>query len=93
MAYELPNATVGYHLGYGVVADFQPLGVANRTDQLRVIVIAAVKNDLALIAAADGPFREFTPSSARAALAGQPADRSGHGQIRQQLQLAGRPAR
>ena len=61
VAYELPNATVGYHLGYGVVADFQPIGVANRTNQLRVIVIAAVKNDLALIAAADGPFREFTP--------------------------------
>ena len=61
VAYELPNATVGYHLGYGVVADFQPIGVANRTDQLRIIMIAAVKNDLALIAAADGPFREFTP--------------------------------
>jgi len=58
VAYELPNATVGFHLGYGVVANFQP---EMRSEPLRVIVIAAVKNDLALVAAADGPFREFTP--------------------------------
>lgn len=57
-AYELPNATVGFQLGYGVVANFQ---AEMRADPLRVIVIAAVKNDYALIAAADGPFREFTP--------------------------------
>ncbi len=60
-AYELPNATVGYHLGYGEVADFQPLGAA-KADRVRVIVIVAVKNGLALIAAAAGPFREFTPA-------------------------------
>ena len=62
-AYELPNATVGYHLGYGVVGDFQPLGSANRADATRVIVVAAIKNDLALIAAAAGPFREFAPGN------------------------------
>ena len=57
VSYELPNATLGYHNGYGVVADFpQPAG-----ESLRVIVIAAVKNDLALVAAAEGPFRQFTP--------------------------------
>ena len=60
-AYELPNATVGYHLGYGEVADFQPLG-SDQSDRLRIIVVVAVKNGLALIAAAAGPFREFTPS-------------------------------
>ena len=56
--YELPNATVGYHPGYGVVANFQ---AEKRADPLRVIVIAAVKNDLALVAAAEGPFRRFAP--------------------------------
>lgn len=61
VAYELPNATVGYQLGYGVVGDFEPLGSANRADATRVIVVAAIKNDLALIAAAAGPFREFAP--------------------------------
>lgn len=60
-AYELPNATVGYHLGYGEVADFQPLG-HDQSDRLRIIVIVAVKNGLALIAAAAGPYREFSPS-------------------------------
>ena len=61
MAYRLPNATVGYHPGYGEVADYQPLGSAAAA-RMRVIIIVAVKNDLALIAAAKGPFREFTPS-------------------------------
>lgn len=60
-AYDLPNATVGYHLGYGEVADFQSLGAA-KADRVRIIVIVAVKNGLALIAAAAGPFREFTPA-------------------------------
>ncbi len=61
MAYRLPNATVGYHPGYGEVADYQPLGSAAAA-RMRVIIIVAVKNDLALVAAAAGPFREFTPS-------------------------------
>lgn len=59
-AYELPNAMVGYQLGYGVVADFQKPGLSARFD-LRVVVMAAVKDDLALIAVAEGPFRRFTP--------------------------------
>jgi hypothetical protein len=60
-AYELPNATVGYQRGYGEVANFQPLAASQASDLLRVIVVVAVKNDLALIAAAQGPFRQFTP--------------------------------
>ena len=58
--YELPNATVGYNPGYGVVADFL---AERRADPVRVIVIAAVKNDLALVAVADGPFKQFGPGS------------------------------
>lgn len=60
-AYQLPNATVGFHVGYGEVADFQPLGTSG-TDPVRIIIIVAIKNDLALIAAAEGPLRVFTPS-------------------------------
>lgn len=59
--YELPNATVGYQLGYGEVADFQPPGSSTIDDATRVIALAAIKNDLALIAVAAGPYREFTP--------------------------------
>lgn len=58
VSYELPNATVGYELGYGVVADFLS---QKRADPLRVIVVAAVKNGLALVGAAQGPFRQFKP--------------------------------
>ncbi len=61
-SYTLPNATVGYQPGYGEVVDFQPMVGSNQSNPLRVIVVAAVKNDLALIAVAAGPFREFTPT-------------------------------
>lgn len=60
VAYELPNAMVGYQIGYGVVVNFQATGLG-AGESLRVIVIAAVKNDLALIALAEGPFRRFSP--------------------------------
>lgn len=60
ISYELPNAAVGYEAGYGVVADFQTPGLSNRNDQ-RLILIAAVKNGLALVALAEGPFRRFSP--------------------------------
>lgn len=62
VAYELPNAMVGYQPGYGQVANFRSLAASHQSDLLRVIVIVAVKNDLALIAAAAGPYREFTPA-------------------------------
>lgn len=60
IAYELPNANLGYQFGYGVVADFQPPNISTNF-QRRVIIVAAVKNDLALIGVAEGPFRRFTP--------------------------------
>ena len=59
--YEVPNAIVGYQLGYGVVADVFKAGAAGDTARLRVLVMVAVKHDLALVAAAAGPYREFTP--------------------------------
>ncbi|MCB1288851.1 MAG: hypothetical protein KDB47_14365 [Mycobacterium sp.] len=59
VAYELPNAMVGYQLGYGVVVNFQRPGLSNRFD-LRAVIVAAVKNDLALVATAEGPFRRFS---------------------------------
>ncbi len=61
VAYVLPNATVGYQLGYGAVLDVypqSPTGVARRT---RIVVLAAVKNDLALVGGAIGPYRPFRP--------------------------------
>lgn len=60
-AYEIPNALVGYHLGYGEVADVFPTASVGDDTRARVLVMVAVKNDYALVAAGAGPFREFTP--------------------------------
>jgi hypothetical protein len=60
-AYEIPNTMVGYQPGYGVVADYWPQGVSSSYLRMRVIVMVAVKNELALVAAAVGPYREFGP--------------------------------
>jgi hypothetical protein len=60
-AYEIPNAMVGYQPGYGVVADWWPQGATASYSRMRVIVMVAVKNDLALVAGAVGPFHEFGP--------------------------------
>lgn len=59
VAYELPNAMIGYRLGFGVVVNFQTPGLSVR-DDMRAVVIAAVKDDITLIATAEGPFRRFT---------------------------------
>lgn len=59
--YEIPNAMVGYEPGYGVVADDYPQDASGSFTRLRLIVMVAVKNDVALVASAIGPYREFTP--------------------------------
>lgn len=60
-AYEIPNAMVGYEPGYGEVADCWPQGANSSYLRMRVLVMVAVKDDLALVAAAVGPFRQFGP--------------------------------
>ncbi|AQT79426.1 hypothetical protein B1R94_09320 [Mycolicibacterium litorale] len=60
VAYVLPNATVGYQLGYGEVLDVYPQSGAAGS-RTRIVVLAAVKNDLALIGVAIGPYHRFAP--------------------------------
>jgi hypothetical protein len=60
--YEIPNASVGYQPGYGVVADVYPRDTSSGYSRLRVIIMAAVRYDYALIAMASGPFHKFSPS-------------------------------
>jgi hypothetical protein len=62
-AYEIPNAMVGYQPGFGLAADCWPQGATSSYLRMRVLVLVAIKNDLALIAAAVGPYREFGPDS------------------------------
>lgn len=59
--YEIPNAMVGHHPGYGIVADYWPQGATADYERTRILVLAAVKNDLALVAGAVGPYRRFGP--------------------------------
>ena len=88
-----PTRWSGTNAGYGKVADCWPQGANSSYLRMRVIVMVAVKNDLALVAAAVGPFRQFGPDSGIGKPSGrQPPNRFGHGQIREQLQLARRPA-
>lgn len=61
VAYEIPNASVGYQPGYGVIADDYPQSSNGKYARLRVLITVAVKHDLALIAAAVGPYHKFSP--------------------------------
>jgi hypothetical protein len=61
VAYELPNATVGYQLGHGEVLDVYPVSGDDGGQRARIVLLAAVKNDLALVGAAIGPYQQFTP--------------------------------
>ncbi|CAN5724529.1 hypothetical protein BH09ACT8_BH09ACT8_13330 [soil metagenome] len=60
-SYEIPNAMVGYVPGYGEAADCWPQGANSSYTRMRILVMVAVKNDLALVAAAVGPFHAFGP--------------------------------
>lgn len=60
--YEIPNAAVGYQPGFGVFADDYPQDSTGTYTRLRIMVMVAIKHDLALVAAAVGPYHEFSPS-------------------------------
>jgi hypothetical protein len=55
LSYEIPNARVGYESGYGEIDDFVPLNSSGSYNPQRVVVMVAVKNGVALVAAAAGP--------------------------------------
>jgi len=61
VAYEIPNAMVGYQSGYGEVADWYPQNTNGNYSRTRLLVLVAVKHDLALVAAASGPYHPFGP--------------------------------
>ncbi|WP_232425705.1 zinc ribbon domain-containing protein [Mycobacterium sp. JS623] len=59
--YEIPNALVGYQPGYGVVKDEYPQDASGSFTRLRLLVMVAIKNNYALVAAAIGPYHQFSP--------------------------------
>lgn len=60
-SYEIPNAMVGFRPGYGEVADIWPQDADASFRHLRLVLLVSVKDDLALIAGAIGPYRQFGP--------------------------------
>lgn len=60
--YEIPNAMVGYQPGYGVVKDEYPQDASGTFTRLRLLVMVAIKKNYALVAAAIGPYHEFSPA-------------------------------
>src|SRR4029077_17490017 len=60
--YEIPNALVGYQPGYGVVKDEYPQDAAGTFTRLRLLVMVGIKKDYALVAAATGPYHQFSPN-------------------------------
>ncbi|MEI6254245.1 MAG: zinc ribbon domain-containing protein, partial [Mycobacteriaceae bacterium] len=61
-AYVIPNAMVGYQPGYGEVADSWPQGTNSSYAHMRIMVLVAVKDELALVAFAIGPYHQFGPT-------------------------------
>lgn len=59
VAYEIPNTLVGFRPGYGVALDDWPAGEDVKAPRTRILVMAAIKDDLALVAGAVGPYREL----------------------------------
>ena len=74
MTYQVPNAMVGYAPGYGEIDDYYPVSGFGSARHLRVLVMVAEKNGLALIALARGPYLRHTgdhPSGVGLAIAEQ----------------------
>ncbi len=87
--YEIPNALVGYQPGYGVVKDEYPQDASGTFTRLRLLVMVAIKNNYALVAAAIGPYHQFSPGVRQwPPVRGQHATGAGYGQVREQLYLA-----
>lgn len=61
VAYQIPNAMVGYQPGYGELADDWPQSPTAGYSRVRVLIMVAVKNDLALVAFGTGPYHAFGP--------------------------------
>ena len=52
--YQLPGALVGYQLGVGEAYDVQPVSSSGSTQTIRLIVMAAIKNNFGIAVVAEG---------------------------------------
>lgn len=61
LAYEIPNAMVGYQHGYGEYRDCTPHSSSASYKRGRVLAVVAIKHGIALGALAIGPYAKFDP--------------------------------
>jgi hypothetical protein len=52
--YQLPGALVGYQVGVGEAYDVQPVSSSGSTQTIRLIVLAAIKNNFGIAVIAEG---------------------------------------
>ena len=60
-AHPVPNAVVGYQPGYGEVDDVYPQSSDGSYTHDRLVLMVAVKNNVALVAEALGPYDPASP--------------------------------
>ena len=59
VAYVIPGSMVGYQLGFGEAFNFSPNSGDGQAGTDRVIIMAAIKNGIAIVAIAAGPLVKF----------------------------------
>jgi hypothetical protein len=59
-AYVLPNASVGYQLGYGAAYDVAPQGGSTNGNPTRAIVSAAIKGNVAVLFVVLGEYHKYS---------------------------------
>jgi hypothetical protein len=59
LAYVIPGAMIGYQLGFGAAYNFSPDTGDGQSGTDRIIVFAAIKNGIGVVAIAAGPMVQF----------------------------------
>lgn len=59
-SYVVPNASVGYQIGYGAAYDVAPQGGSNSGNGTRAIVSAAVKGNVAVLSIVLGGYQKYS---------------------------------
>jgi hypothetical protein len=59
LAYVIPGAMIGYQPGFGAAYNFSPNSGDGQSGNFRIIIFVAIKNGVAVVAIADGPFVQF----------------------------------
>jgi hypothetical protein len=61
--FAVPEAELGNNAGYAGIYDYQSTSATSQTEHLRVVIEAAVKNDVAVEVVAVGPYRPPNPAT------------------------------